>query len=287
MTSQERTSPTARFWKYSRWDAVLLGTTVLQFIGLTAWAASFDALSATHHILIFIPMLFLFYYNPIVVTHNFLHTPFFASNKLNNAFAIFNSTNLGLPQILYKYHHLTHHKYSNDPIENGTTQDPSSTYRFGKDGKQEHWIPYSALGLFRDGTKFAYREIQKRNKTHLMRYECAAFAAAFALWIALSWQWFLVIYVPLYFLGWFLAHVENYFEHFNATNPRDDAANSVSYYNALYNRFMFNEGYHQEHHLRPQRHWTERPAVHTEFREELTRARTYAAKYPPLLGFLD
>ncbi|MBI3072220.1 MAG: fatty acid desaturase [Deltaproteobacteria bacterium] len=274
-------------WKHSRWDAVLFAATLLQFALTIAWAAAFDAMSAAEHIAAFIPMVLLFYYNPIVVTHNFLHTPFFASNKLNNAFAIFNSANLGLPQILYKYHHLTHHKYSNDPIENGTTQDPSSTYRFGKDGRQEHWVPYSAFGLFRDGTKYAFREIQKKKKTHLMGYELISVALAFALLIALSWQWFLVVYAPLYLAGWFLAHVENYFEHFNATNARDDAANSVSYYHPLYNKLMFNEGYHQEHHLRPQRHWTERPQVQTEFRDEMARAQTHAASWPPLLGFLD
>ena len=55
----------------------------------------------------------------------------------NRAFAIVNSANLFLPQVLYKYHHLTHHQYANDPVRNGTTLDPSSTYRYGRNGRQE------------------------------------------------------------------------------------------------------------------------------------------------------
>src|SRR5690606_28174865 len=104
------------------------------------------------------------YYNPIVVTHNFLHTPFFENKKINNLFAVFNSINLGLPQILYKYHHFNHHAYNNDLIKNNTTLDPSSTYRFGKNGRQENVFLYCGLSLFRDGTTFAFMEVKKKNK---------------------------------------------------------------------------------------------------------------------------
>ena len=42
-----------------------------------------------------------------------------------------------MPQSLYKHHHLVHHRYSNDPIGVESTLDPSSTWRYGNDGKQE------------------------------------------------------------------------------------------------------------------------------------------------------
>jgi fatty acid desaturase len=42
--------------------------------------------------------------------------------------------NMGLPQIIYKYHHLNHHRFNN------SLEDPSSTFLYGKNGQQEHHI---------------------------------------------------------------------------------------------------------------------------------------------------
>ena len=95
-------------------------------------------------------------------------------------------------------------------------------------------------------------------------------------WI--DWRWMLVAYVPTFYCGWFLALLENYYEHHHASNHRSRLADSVSYYGRWYNILMFNEGYHQEHHLKPHLHWTRRPGgasgVSGEFK---TRARTKRA----------
>ena len=88
--------------------------------------------------------------------------------------------------------------------------------------------------------------------------------------------------MPIFYSGWFLAHVENYYEHFGAS-PENRLANSVSYYGPIYNFLFCNEGYHQEHHLRPQMHWTSRPKV----RQQLISTKKVVSKFPPLLGFLD
>ena len=45
-------------------------------------------------------------------------------------------------------------------------------------------------------------------------------------WLALptiNWKFFVYAYIPLFYFGWFLAHVENYFEHFKAKSPSDSA----------------------------------------------------------------
>jgi fatty acid desaturase len=276
-----------KLWRYSALDAALLIVALIQLAATTAWAVAFDRLSLPWNLLVLAVLAYVFYFNPIVVTHNFLHTPFFRQRTLNRAFAIVNSANLFLPQVLYKYHHLIHHQYANDPIRNGTTLDPSSTYRYGRNGQQEGFFPYSALGLFRDGTSHAYREAIRHGQRGQFWMELAAIAVTAAIWIAIDWRWFLVAYVPLFYVGWFLALLENYFEHHRATDPGDRHADSVSYYGRWYNVLMFNEGYHQEHHLKPHLHWTRRPAVHQEFRTQLQQARAYAAKFPPLLGFFE
>jgi fatty acid desaturase len=254
---------------------------------MTAWAMLFETLPLTVNVGLFVVMSYVFYYNPIVVTHNFLHTPFFRRKWLNRAFPVLNSANLILPQVLYKYHHLTHHQYANDPIRNGTTLDPSSTFRYGKDGQQEGFVSYSALGLFRDGTSTAYREAITHGQRSQFWMELAAVVFTAVLWIVIDWRWFLLAFVPTFYAGWFLALLENYYEHHRATDPDSRLADSVSYYGRWYNLMMFNEGYHQEHHLKPHLHWTRRPQVHAEWKGKFTDAGAYEARRPPLLGFFD
>jgi fatty acid desaturase len=276
-----------RFWRYSPRDFVLVLIAAAQLAGMTAWAMFFETLPLAVNVGLFVVMSYVFYYNPIVVTHNFLHTPFFRRKWLNRAFPVVNSANLILPQVLYKYHHLTHHQYANDPIRNGTTLDPSSTFRYGKDGQQEGFVSYSALGLFRDGTSTAYQEAIKHGQRSQFWMELAAVVVTVVLWIVIDWRWFLLAFVPTFYAGWFLALLENYYEHHRATDPDSRLADSVSYYGRWYNLMMFNEGYHQEHHLKPHLHWTRRPLVHAEWKGKFKDAGAYEARKPPLLGFFD
>jgi fatty acid desaturase len=276
-----------KVWRYSPRDSVLVLIATAQGAAMTAWAVWFDTLSLAANVVLFVVLSYVFYFNPIVVTHNFLHTPFFRRRWLNRAFPMLNSANLFLPQVLYKYHHLTHHQYANDPIRNGTTQDPSSTFRYGRGGQQEGFFSYSALGLFRDGTSNAYREAMRHGQRSQFWMELAAIVATAVFWLAIDWRWFLLAFIPTFYAGWFLALLENYYEHHRATDPDSRWADSVSYYGRWYNLMMFNEGYHQEHHFKPHLHWTRRPQVHVEWKGKFKEAGAYEARTPPLLGFLE
>lgn len=267
--------------KHSRLDLILVSVAIFQLASLIIWAITFHQLSLTANSLLFILEVFLFYYNPIVITHNFLHTPFFRNPKLNRLFSSLNSMNLGLPQILYKYHHLTHHRHNN------SLEDPSSTYLFGKSGKQENWISYSAFSLLRDGTKQAFKQTLKKKEGDILAVETISTVLFLAGLVLIDWKFFLLIYVPLFYLGWFLAHLENYFEHYKAKSPSDRFGNAVSHYSNWYNILMFNEGYHQEHHISPQEHWSNRPSTRTKYTEQMKNAGAYEAKLPPLLGMFE
>lgn len=267
--------------KYSKQDLILAVVSILQGTTLLLWAARFNDLSWFMNAGIFLFELLLFYFNPIVITHNFLHTPFFRSSLLNRMFATMNSMNLGLPQILYKYHHLNHHRHNN------SLEDPSSTYLFGKNNKQEHWITYCAFSLLRDGTQKAWVQTLQKKEGHLLFTEIAGVVVFWTLLLFINWKFFLIAYMPLFYCGWFLAHLENYFEHYKAKSPSDRFGNAVSFYPRWYNILMFNEGYHQEHHISPQEHWSKRPETREKYEEQMIKAGAYNSKLPPLLGMLE
>ena len=267
--------------KHSWKDLIMVGMVVIQWSLFSAWAYNFESMGFVFNSFSFISMLFLCYYNPIVITHNFLHTPFFVNSTLNRAFSMFNSMNMGLPQIIYKYHHLNHHRHNN------SLEDPSSTFLYGKNNKQEYWVWYSALSFFRDGTQKAWIIAVEKGEAHILYSELAMAVGFWTFLFFVSWKFFVFAYIPLYLCQWFLAHVENYYEHFKATNPASRYANSVSFYPRWYNSLMFNEGYHQEHHISPQEHWTKRPEVSEKYKEQMNAARAYKAKMPPLLGMFE
>jgi fatty acid desaturase len=274
-------------WRYSGWDSILAAFPLLQFGLMVVWAKIFPELSIDQNISLIAPAALLFYFNPIVVTHNFLHTPFFRTKILNLLFSLLNSINLLLPQSLYKHHHLLHHRYNNDPTAQGTTQDPSSTWRYGRRGAQEHWLPYCALSLLRDSTSLAFAELKRRGDLPLFYSELSICLASFGAWLIYDWRFALAAVLPTFYLGWFLAHLENYFEHHLARDPHDRFANSVSVLSPGYNLLMFNEGYHQAHHITPSRHWTLRPTVHARYAEKMKESKARLALWPPLLGFFE
>jgi fatty acid desaturase len=267
--------------KYSKLDLILVCVALFQGLSLIGWAVAFADLSLLMNVIIFFAQLIAFYFNPIVITHNFLHTPFFKMTFINRVFSTMNSMNLGLPQILYKYHHLNHHRHNN------SMEDPSSTYLFGKNNKQEHWIPYSAFSLLRDGTQKAWVQTLQKKEGHLLAIEILAVVVFWAALVMINWRFFVFAYTPLFYCGWFLAHVENYFEHYMAKAPSDRFGNAVSFYPDWYNSLMFNEGYHQEHHISPQDHWTKRPETQARFKDQMEKAGAYSAKFPPLLGMFE
>jgi fatty acid desaturase len=106
---------------------------------------------------------------------------------------------------------------------------------------------------------------------------------AIGLFLAISWKWFLLCYLPAFFVSLALVNVQNYYEHYGAL-PESTYANSVSYYGRVYNLLTFNDGYHQEHHLRPLTHWTQMPKVRDACGFKLNEVERIVSPVPALLG---
>jgi fatty acid desaturase len=274
-------------WKYTWRDSIPLSITLFQLV-FNGWlAATWDGRSLLQNLL-FLPLcVFLFWYNGLVASHNFVHTPWFKSELLNRLYMALNSVNLGLPQIYYRHEHLIHHRYVNDRQEaDGQTHDPTSLFAHGNNGEPEAVLSYCALGIFRADLWNSFREIKRRGESIQLYFELTSCLLGLMGYVCLSWRYFLFIFIPTFYLGWFLEHLENYYEHFGGT-PENRYANSTSYYGRLYNLLFCNEGYHQEHHLRPGVHWTKRHQTHLELKSELDSVDRVILRFPPILAVLE
>jgi fatty acid desaturase len=254
---------TTRFFAHNRRDALLVGVALAQSAVLAYGALSFGAAPWGVSLALGLLSAFLICTNFMCVGHNFLHNPFFTSRRLNAAFSLFNSVLLGTPQTLHRIQHMHHHKYNNDAIdpETGTTRDYTSTYRSGRPpGLEEPLLRYALLGYFRVDHRYLATEVARRKLAAQLAAEVSTMVLALAALAALNPAGLLGFYLPVWFLGNMITQAENYLEHHGAV-PGDRRRDSVSSYGRLYNLAWFNNGYHQEHHYRPQTHWTRLPEV--------------------------
>lgn len=278
-------------WKYTRWDMILVMITLGELTLKITWAFHAAEASLFTNLLVVALLVFLYFYNFIVVNHEFMHTPFFTSDRLNAIYLVISSANLMYPMSIIKEGHNLHHIHNNDRLKDNTTQDPTSTWLFGKNGQQEHFLPYILLGFFRQNTpaelKKILPELKGKSYGKYLYWEILAALAVCITIFSINSLWFLLGVLPTIYLGWVLTDNQNYFEHHRASNPESRHADSVSYYGKLYNLLWFNEGYHQEHHLKPNCHWKDRPALRAENESEFCKQNAYQAALPAMFGFMD
>ena len=253
----------SRLFAHSRLDGLLVLLALMQLGALLYGALSFGAVSWTRSLAVGLLSVFLMCTNFECIAHNFIHNPFFRSRRLNSVFSVFNSLPLGSPQTLYRLQHLHHHKYNNDAPdpEMGTTRDLSSTWRFSRrTGHEEGFLSYALQGYFRVDVAVFLREAKKRQLLALVIAETAALLALLVAIGIINPLGLVCFYLPVWYLGNAAAQGQNYLEHRGAI-PGNRKTDSVSSYGVLYNLIWFNHGYHQEHHYRPQVHWSRIPEV--------------------------
>ena len=258
------------FFAHSWKDGFLVLLTALSFSLLCFASLNFEQLSWPALVGLGGVIVFLNCTNYQCVAHNFLHNPFFRWSWLNNVYSVINSLVLGMPQTLYKYHHLNHHQFNNDvpDPESKTTADRSSTFRFARPaGREENILWYSLLGPFRMDMKSLYATARQKHRIVQVYVEATAMTLCTISMLTLSPWYFLEFVIPVWFLGQVAALAENYLEHHQAI-PGNRLTDSVSCYGRLYNLIWFNNGYHQEHHYRPTVHWTKVKDIRSEMLPE-------------------
>lgn len=301
-----------KVFKNSRWDSLMLALSVGQFVVTLLFAIYWPEIPALGRAAGFALLVFMIVYNIIVLSHLFTHVAWFQSPLLNRFVSMLNSVNIGQSVQTYQLTHVrNHHRYNNDqPGVDGQTKDSSSTYRGGVRGEHVGLVRYAVVGaceslvsisrallsltrLWRVGAHevellslFPKNSAKRRWELRQVQLDRMAQFFAAGLFLAISWQWFLLCYLPAFFVALVLVNVQNYYEHYGA-DPGSRYANSVSYYGTLYNLLTFNDGYHQEHHLRPLAHWKQMPRVTLDFGDQLDQVERITSPVPAILGILD
>lgn len=298
-----------KIWKNTWLDAVMLLLSIGQFVATLLLATNWKHFSVLGWAGSFVLLVFMTVYNIIVVSHLFTHVHWFESPLLNSLVSMLNSINIGQSVQAYQFKHVrNHHRYNNDPKgPDGKTKDLSSTFQGGDDYNHASVFRYAFFGaagtlvnagrnllavtrLWRVGKQDkillalasdypARRALELRQ----IRLDRIAHFLGIVVFVSTSWKWTLLCYLPAFYLSLALVNVQNYYEHYGAA-PGNRLTDSVSYYGGLYNLLTFNDGYHQEHHLRPQAHWTRMPEVRHQYGDELDQVERIVSPVPAILG---
>jgi fatty acid desaturase len=262
-----------KFFAHSKLDSLLVGLAFVHLGLLTFGVLTVGSAPWGVSVALGLISIYLMSTNYQVTGHNFVHNPFFASKRLNAVFSVFNSLPLGVPQSLYRVHHLHHHKYNNDAPDpaTGTTKDFTSTWRYSKlPGEEEPVLPYAVFGFFRIDVGILALGMRKLRLQRMVVWEVSALLAMMAVFGVLNPLGFVAFYLPVWMAGTVASQAENWFEHYGAI-PGDRLTDAVSSYGWFYNLIRFNNGYHQEHHFRPRTHWTRLPEIKKLMRPETER----------------
>ena len=299
-----------KIWKNTRLDAAMLVLSIAQFVATLLLATNWKHFSVLGAVGSFVLLVFMTVYNIIVVSHLFTHVHWFESPLLNGLVSMLNSINIGQSVQSYQFTHVrNHHRFNNDPKgPDGETKDLSSTYRGGVGydhiSVQRYAFGGAAESLVSLGRELVsvtrlWRVSGKHDQTLLelasdypakrvrelrqIRLDRMAHFLGLGMFFYISWKWTLLVYLPAFYLSLALVNVQNYYEHYGAA-PGSRLTDSVSYYGRVYNLLTFNDGYHQEHHLRPQSHWARMPEVRSKYRSELDEVERIISPVPAILG---
>jgi fatty acid desaturase len=289
---------------YSAWDSVHVALVLVSFLVPIFSAWFFDALPAAALVLASLIAATCGFLTS-KTQHLFAHTPFFPSRTIGSVFGVLISTLNRVPQTAYYYTHvMVHHRqtisYSAFRLRDflglgsllAALRIPIRAFlsAFGT-----NWAPVvrqawsqRSLDLPKPPTKEHYESFddyftstvpgllywinhQDRRLLRQLVIEMISIVLFPILLLAIDWRFFCFFYVPARCIleEWILSY-EEYCEHYGIVDPADPKRDSVSGYGFI-NLFLFNAGYHQEHHAHPGVHWTMLPTLREEMPPETER----------------
>jgi fatty acid desaturase len=275
----------SRIFRYSRWDTLSLAAIPFQAAFYILLACVYRELSIVALVAL-VPVLYLLSLQNAGANHNHYHTPIFRARWLNTL-ARMGFSLTGAPKTPYNIGHGIHHaKQVEEAFNNASALAILGLRRplhrqllgfvffiFESFGLKyivllillKRWpidrLARVAMPQDIDMATRVLQKVQKPGTLRAVKLDLGAWLAFRLILCAIDWQFFLFYFIPTSYLIETFRQIDNYTQHWGATDPDDPKRDAVSCYGTFYNLLTFNLGYHQEHHLHPAVHWLDLPEV--------------------------
>jgi fatty acid desaturase len=189
-----------------------------------------------------------------VISHNTVHAPVFRSRALNSLFQAALSLTYGHPVSMFvPGHNLSHHKYTQQRKDRMRTD--KLRYRWNILNQVLFSFVVSP-SIFRDNARFA-RGMARKNPKWFRQFlfEAILYVAFLAVTLLLDWKKFLIfVMIPHQYAAWGIMGI-NFVQH-DGCDGSHAYNHSRNFHGRVLNWFVFNNGFHGIHHMRPGLHWS-------------------------------
>lgn len=197
-----------------------------------------------------------------VIVHNTIHHPIFKSKGMNKLFQIVLSFTYGHSVSAYvSGHNFSHHQHTQKPMD----RIRSTQMRYRWNFMNQFMIFFqNAPGIMKDENIFAKRML-KEKPSWFYQYALEMVIVQGVKFGLLFYNWeyaLLLIFVPHLYAAWGIVGT-NYWQH-DGCDENHPVNHSRNFTNPFLNFIAFNNGFHGAHHNRPDLHWSQLPAYHTE-----------------------
>ena len=202
-----------------------------------------------------------------VISHNHNHLRIWKSKWLNAATEYWITCFYGFPTFAWiPTHNANHHKFNN------REGDYTITYRVSEKNNLFTLLSYPTISSYwqqrpiRDFLKHNYRNNRKRFWYSISQY--AVLIAFIGTALVIDWKKALLYIVAPQQFSLFVVLVFNYIQHVHCDEESEwnHSRNNIGW---AMNAFLFNNGYHTIHHMKPGLHWSLTKAAHKEINHHI------------------
>lgn len=219
---------------------------------------------------------FLFAVCAAPIAHNHQHCPTFKSKKVNELFAYWLAIFYGFPTFGWiPTHNLNHHKYVNKAGDATITWRYTNKHNYLVASTYFFVSSYFQSPLLKDFLKRAKEKKPEQYRKYLLQYFVVygshALMAGLAVYLhgvktgLLTYA--LCMGLPAFVSLWTVMTF-NYDQHVH-TDPWSKYNHSRNFEGKILNFFLFNNGYHTAHHENAGLHWSQLPALHASFANQI------------------
>jgi fatty acid desaturase len=241
----------------------------IAFIGLTLAGYSLAWSGVIRHPLLY-PALLALGFLSCVINHNHQHHPTFVPRGLNRAFSVLITLATGMPATaivaMHNHNHHVHNNHTGDFVRASLV-----SFRWNLMNllvfplvAVAQYVPFRAneLRAWRTERPALYRQVR------LERWVLYSFLSVLCVLRPLATL--LYIFLPQLYGQWGLLAI-NHVQH-DGCDPDSAYNHSRNFVGRWLNWWVFNNGYHTAHHLRPGLHWSELPRYHAEIHAQIDQA---------------